>query len=104
VSFGEISRVFANLVGGDEARDKEMFFITLALEYGKPKPRKNLRVRFGGKKVSQAIRENDPDVHFVLRFAELAAVNHLVCLSTESFDKLYDEYEKWYEKNNPDVL
>lgn len=95
--------MFANLVGGDEARDKEMFFITLALEYGRPKPRKNLRVRFGGKKVSQAIRNADPDVSFVLRFAELAAVNHLVCLSTEAFDKLYDEYESWYSKNNPEV-
>jgi hypothetical protein len=93
----------ANLMGGDELRDKEMFFITLALEYGKPKPRANLRARFGGKKVSQAIRTADPDVTFVLRFAELAALNQLVCLTTDSFNELYDEYEKWYAKNNPDV-
>lgn len=92
------------LVGNDAARNKETLFLTLSLEFGVlPKPLESMRVRHGGKKAAVPIKVTEPDLHYAVRFAELANQCGVPCDGETQFKALYEEYRQWYARHYPDV-
>jgi hypothetical protein len=90
------------LIGGDPQRDKETFFLTLALEFGTPRPLEDLHLRYpsGKAKISRSV---EPDVDFVMRFAQLAHAAGYTCDAQKNFVQLYSEYLDWYRRNHPEL-
>jgi hypothetical protein len=93
--------LLAPAFGVDVMRDKESFFIALALEFGYPKPLKEHHVRVGGKKAPIHIANTEPDLKFILRFSELAHTSGLSCQNEKELARLHEEYCAWYARQHP---